>query len=260
METDYASIDKVYQSSINRSIIEDFMFKKGKGRHRVFDRVNKNLCRHGARLEVSRLDGKKPVALWSVLKCRDAVLAEPDHPRDEQDCVCVNYVFIGWSQETPKGGAGEGLWSMEFTWHSLGRYLERSSGSDLSKAILAAHDAVLKVDIREVKKKRMGPNQTKFTLHVGNDIWKCEFRFGYEVSMDEGLHIHVVARTHLDFNQLNPDQEVGLILPLTQVNGFSLGESWLTPAPFRDLERHGKKVSMKIAPEWRSLTQTIKRS
>jgi hypothetical protein len=92
LDADYRRLDATYRAMGGMA---DFVRKTGKGPQRIFDRWNDAFRGAGAHLEEMRLDGKEPVALWSILRPRDAVLANPDHPRDEQDCVCVNYVALG---------------------------------------------------------------------------------------------------------------------------------------------------------------------
>jgi len=138
LAADYAVFDATWRS-LNRSQVEDFMLKNGKGRRRIFDRINAAVTRCGGRLEALRRDGKPPLALWAILKPRDAVSVDPDHKRDDQDCVAVNCFAVGWQPEHPDGLIDEGLWTLEITDHALGRCLQRTPGIDLTAAIFELH-------------------------------------------------------------------------------------------------------------------------
>jgi hypothetical protein len=50
LAADYAVFDATWRS-FNRSQVEDFMLKNGKGRRRIFDRINAAVTRCGGRLE-----------------------------------------------------------------------------------------------------------------------------------------------------------------------------------------------------------------
>jgi hypothetical protein len=76
-------------------------------------------------LEGLRLDGNYPIALWSILKPRNAVTVDAAVESGQaQDCVCVNYIIMGRINNT--AWIGEGLWTLEIPDHALGRAVERS--------------------------------------------------------------------------------------------------------------------------------------
>ena len=87
-------------------------------------------------------------ALWSILKPRDSVYADTQHDLSEaefssltQDCVSVNYVYVG-----VRDGCifnGEGLWTLEVPDHALGRAVERSRMLTPETIIREAHRNVL---------------------------------------------------------------------------------------------------------------------
>ena len=235
LAADYGAFEAIWKS-ITVARMEDFMLKRGKGRRRVFDCINAAVTRHGARLEALRLD-KQPVALWAILKPRIAVALDADHPRDDQDCVCVNYFAAGWRPDSPGGCVSEGLWSAEVTDHALGRCLQRTPGVDLTEAIFAVHHAMLNVDARDLPQS---PERAiPFRLRVGPATWMCEIRIGYDISSN-GYGAHIVVRNYLEFDQLSPRQETEpMIEPRPQANAFRLGDGWLMPHPFRRLRRDG---------------------
>lgn len=245
LATNYAAIDSIIRS-IKQPVVEDFMFKSGKGRRRVFDRLNAQLCRHGAQLQALRLDGKQPLALWAVLKPRRAVTVNALEQRDEQPCVCLNYLLIGATPIEPAGCMQEGLWSLELTEHALGRWLQRSNNDNLDAAIFAAHHAALNVDMREWL---ADPERTTFALRQGADVWKGDIRIGADVSFGGMFTMHLVVRTYLAFDQLSPDQEFGLIVPRPLARDSRLGEGWLQPPPFCYIEVDGDRATGTYWPD-----------
>jgi hypothetical protein len=231
-----AAVETLF-STIKRRDVEDFMFKAARGRRRVFDRVDQQLRRHGAQLQALRLEGKRPCAIWAILRPRRAVTLNSDLPGDAQNCVTVNYLVFGSTPEEPMGALGEGLWTLEIKDHAIGRFFERGN-SDPDQAIFAIHDAVLNVDSRDLQ-----DGTRSVRLRVGDDVWCGEVRAGFDVSI-ANFGLHVIVRTHLGFDQLNPGQEFGLIQPRPQAGPYRLGESWLAPPPFRTLQINGERVTV----------------
>jgi hypothetical protein len=136
LEADYATFDAVYRRwSADDGPLLDFVKKRGKGRQRAFDRLASQMLGIGARLEGARFEGKEPVALWAILKPRGAVLVKPEHPRNQQACITLNYFAVGALSSARSGRAGvaEGLWSLQFQIHSLGRYFDRRRVDDHDK-------------------------------------------------------------------------------------------------------------------------------
>jgi hypothetical protein len=244
LAADYSAFDAIWKS-ITTTQVGDFMLKSAKGRRRVFDRINAAVTRCGARLEALRLDGRRPLALWAILKPRGAVSVDPEEPRDGQSCVCVNYFAAGWRPDTPGGCVSEGLWSFEMTDHALGRCLQRTPGVDLTAAIFAAHHAVLNVDSRDLPQEAAIP----FRLRVGPATWMCEIRVGYDISSND-REVRIVVRNYLEFDQLSPRQESELMIePRPQANGFRLGDAWLMPCPFRRLRCDGALMLTDVSIE-----------
>src|SRR5215467_200773 len=79
LAADYAAFDAIWKSLAASTQISDFMYKSGKGRRRIFDRINAAVTRCGGRLEALRLDGKHPLALWAILRPGATVTLDPDH-------------------------------------------------------------------------------------------------------------------------------------------------------------------------------------
>lgn len=221
LEVDHAAFMKACEVVV-RPTFRDFLRKKEKGRARVFKRINEAITRHGARLMHKRLTGNRPVALWAVLEPRTTLWVKPEHPRDEQDCVCLNFFYIGWIGD--RGVATEGLWTVEVTKHALGRYLQRSADRDPTEAIFAAHEALLKLPDSVLEK-------LQFKLRVGDHAWQCEPNFGRDPH--EEINVHITLRTYLEFDQLSPQQEAELVSSNMRTSGAPMAETWLLPIPLK---------------------------
>lgn len=98
----------------------EMVVKTGTGRRRAYDKIAAALKPAGAVLEVLDLEGPAPVAVWTVLTPRSAVMVDADDPADRQPCVCVNYIIAGRVDDDRVGKLGEGLWSMEVADHARG--------------------------------------------------------------------------------------------------------------------------------------------
>jgi hypothetical protein len=112
------------------------------GRQRAFAKIAKRIATTGATLEGIRLDGRSPCAVWSILKPRVSVRIEPDDPSDAQNCISVNYIYVGDLDGIPH--RADGLWTLEIPDHALGRLLHRSP-ADPAVSIAAAHHAALRL-------------------------------------------------------------------------------------------------------------------
>src|SRR5262249_7957420 len=88
----YATFSIAYDSDNLLAVAEDFVKKhSAKGRRRALDKLSRSFG-PGAVLDGLRIDGKHPLAVWSILKPRNAVTvnATPESGL-AQDCVCINY-------------------------------------------------------------------------------------------------------------------------------------------------------------------------
>ncbi len=220
LEADSEAINKVYNMIGKTMMFSDFLHKKEKGRARVFGRINAAVTARGARLMAKKLTGKNPAALWGVLTPRKMVWDKPEHPRDEQDCVCFDFFYMG------DGIMSTGLWTLEVTRHALGRYLQRSADRDPTEALFAAHYALLDLsdDVLETY---------QFRLRVGAHSWQCEPCFGNDPSKE--INVHIKVRTYLDYDQLSPQQEAELVSTNVKTSGEKIGKSWLLPPPLKHI-------------------------
>lgn len=71
---------------------------------------------------------------------------DPEDPGIRQECIAARALLVG----LPPGKARAGSivtcrWTVEFTQHAVGRLLERSPKADPVEAMMAAHDALMRV-------------------------------------------------------------------------------------------------------------------
>jgi hypothetical protein len=224
-------------------MIED-MVKRGSatGRRRAFDKIAAAVG-PGPILEGLRLDGEHPLAVWSILKPRDAVTvdAAPESGL-AQDCVTVNYMLAGMLPSTaPPGGRMvglcEGLWTLEVPDHALGRAIERSGL--LPDALIAeAHHQLLRLRADVVIRDRCFDGAQRFLVKAGAGGFVCSLRPGEEVSLGR-LTVSVRADTWLAEDMLHDDQ---VLLAEDGKPGERLGDCWLVPAPLCRIVRQGEQL------------------
>lgn len=200
------------------------------GRRRAFEKLRRLFA--GAFLEGVRLQGRYPLAVWSTLKPRTAVVVETnrDDPGLFQDCVVVDYWLAGALPGTDAGLA-DGLWTMEVSDHALGRALQRMPGADLTAILRAAHHAALRA-----RRSDAEPIGCSFLLPAGDGIFLCEIGTGADVSLGGEHEAHIRAKTWLDADQLYDDQRPVLI---DGIVGERLGDAVLLPAPLRRFTKEG---------------------
>jgi hypothetical protein len=79
----YAAVDRLFGSAVIGDAAHQMMAKKGDtGRRRAFDRSGAAAQQCGAVLEAVSLTGSDPIAVWAVLKPRDAVTVSATNPSD----------------------------------------------------------------------------------------------------------------------------------------------------------------------------------
>jgi hypothetical protein len=170
----YRTFDRAYQNhALLRPLIARMVKRGSAGRRRAFGRIVKALG-PGVTLEGVRLDGKYPLAVWSILRPRTSVTVDaPVETGLMQDCVAVNYVLAG---VLPPGmvGTAEGLWSLEIPDHALGRAIHRSGL--LPDAIIAeAHHNLLRLRAAVIIPNNRIDRQRTFFVKAGAGGFKCHF-------------------------------------------------------------------------------------
>jgi hypothetical protein len=222
LSRDYAIVDAILAGEALRKDVEAFCWRGSHtGRQRAFARIRQALAAHGAVLEGARLEGKAPLAVWSMLKPRLSVAVMPASPSEAQGCVAVNYLLLGVLPD--ERGAADGLWTLEVPDHALGRLLQRSS-ADPTGCILAAHHAALRLPVAAVVRNEA----TEFLFAAGPGVFVCETRMGADMDAKLSPRMRLRVRTWLADDMLRDDQK-----PLADagLTGARLGDGWLLPAP-----------------------------
>jgi hypothetical protein len=229
----------------------DMMFRKSKvGRERALAKLHKSFG-PGVVLECSRLEGKHPLAVWSILNPREAVtVLESDFPDDKlrgsllQDCVVLNYVIAGFMPDTT--GIAEGAWSIEVPDHALGRAVERSRLLHPGTLIREAHANLLAAPATALKHLSDTGQVDNIYVKAGPGCFVGGFLAAPDLSADNEINLHFRVATWLHDDQLRDDQ-----IPLARAeSGLRLGNSWLTPRPFCYLDESEGTVKPAIHEWW----------
>jgi hypothetical protein len=233
LAVNYRRLDRLFTSgALNTHVVELCSRSSSTGRQRAFAKVAKRIATTGATLDGVRLDGRAPCAVWSILKPRDSVAVDPDDPSDPQNCITVNYVYLGDVDGVPH--QADGLWTLEIPDHALGRLLHRSGAVDPAARIAAAHHAALRLRAADVFPSMATDSDFRFLVPAGPGAFVCGTAHGPDVSIDHQMSVHVRALTWLSTDMLRDDQ-----VPLIDdgAPGNRLGDSWLMPAPLRRIDK-----------------------
>ena len=208
------------------------------GRLRAFRRLRGLISK--AHLEAVSLAGKYPVAIWSVLKPREAVTVDNDDPSLQQDCVVIEYFVVGMLPNylgdrfhKVDSRANKGQWTLEVPDHALRRLIVRAPGVDIGATLMTAHHAVLRArdDNEQLFPAAVDPDKS-FLVPAGDGVFVCGLVLGEDVKF--GTAAHVFAHTWLHNDQLHDDQTPLLV---ERGTGARLGESLLLPLPLRRMTR-----------------------
>jgi hypothetical protein len=212
------------------------------GRERAFERISKALG-PGVTLESASLGkGNSSLAIWSILKPRDAVTVVAGDDRSErerwslaQDCVTVDYVLIGCVDSMILTGSG--LWTLEVPDHALGRAVERSRFLHPGAIIREAHLNLLDLPATVLNRTNFTNNNSSGAyIKAGPGCFAGHFRLGEDASIENRLGAHVRVKTWLDADQLFERQ---IVLCEKAAPGKRLGDGWLRPSPLRRIEQSG---------------------
>ncbi len=229
----YAAFDRAYGSAAFEEAAAEFATRNSvTGRQRAFARLHRTLAT-AATLEGVRLGGHHPIAVWSILCPRNAVLigkkdgSEID-PAFAQPCVAVNYAVVYRSDGVAL--RGDGLWALEVPDHALGRLMERSQASP-EAVIRAAHHNLLQLRIDQLTSAgRIVVGRRQFLVRAGDGGFICSFRVGPDKSLGGEYSLNVFAHTWISANMQHDDQ---VTLIDDGEPGHRLGDGPLLPAPLR---------------------------
>jgi hypothetical protein len=215
----YAVFEANFVRADRMAIVSDMVRGSTTTRNRAYQKLC-TLFGPGAFNEGVSLQRGKSLAIWSILKPRNAVTSKPheDAPPEvaaslAQDCVCVNYIVCG----TPRVIISDGLWTLEVPDHALGRAVERSGFLQPEQIIREAHMRLLSMPVEralDVHYIKAGPGCFAGKLT------------GTSKEVSYGTSIHVRVNTWLSDDMMGDNQ-----VPITEVGepGKRLGDSVLLP-------------------------------
>jgi len=236
----YAQFNTGYEQS--EPLVVDMIKSSRSGRERAFARI-KQAFGPGAILESANLGrNEKSRAIWSILKPRGAVAVIDALPDDipestrgsmAQDCVTVNYIFVGCL-----GGMAikaEGGWTLEVPDHALGRAVEYSGLLQPETIIRDAHRNLLDLPMTLADDENFtNPKSNGVYIKAGAGCFAGHLVVAPDQSTGYDLSVHVRVKTWIDDNRLRDDQ---VVLCEKGESGKRLGDSWLKPRPLVRIEQ-----------------------
>jgi hypothetical protein len=118
------------KEQLAQSLLEPAIRKRGIGRQRKLIDLRRMLP--GANVKISFKD----VLEVSWLSPKQAILADPQHQGEQQDCVLVCYL-IAWPP-SPRTIQAHSAWALEVSDHALARLLQRAPRADLRAVLFEA--------------------------------------------------------------------------------------------------------------------------
>jgi hypothetical protein len=237
----YAAMEAASASPEMKGAIADMVMRGTRvGRDRALAKIGR-LVGGGCALEQAQLDGKRPYAVFSVLKPREGVVisegGEPVEAALAQDCVAVHYLAVGCMSGVI--GSAEGLWSIEVPDHALGRAVARSGFLHPGAIIREAHASLLSLPANVVEQSAFDSKDGRGALvKAGPGAFVAQIWAASDVSLGGAIGVHVRARTWLADDMLHEDQTL-----LEPRDGEArLGDVWLRPVPFRRIVREGDRL------------------
>jgi hypothetical protein len=212
------------------------------GRRRAFDRLARLLAPTGAHLEGVRFTGRYPIALWTTIKPRGAVMVTAD-PSRNQSCVSVNYLLI--YQGGDHYNCAEGLWTLEIPDHAMGRLLHRSR-EEPTAAVLHAHHAALRLRQADILDHGMVREDYRFLLPTKSGAFVAAVVGGVDKrDPDDGFSVHIRCDTWISDDMMFEDQHKVLD---DGAPGERLGDSMFLPVPLRTIKVDTEAGTMIVSP------------
>ena len=234
----------IYSAAAQRDVEALTLRNSSIGRSRALQRLCK-AAGPGAYLERAAIDGPFPRVTWMRLVPRNAVVVDAADPGLRQDNVVAEYLIAG-ALVHRGGDITAGLWTLEFTDHSLGRMLQRSPHADPVNVMVAAHRNILKARVDDLRAV-MSTMRGTFLLPAGPGAFVCEVICGPDQSLGNSHSMFVTARTYLDADMLFETQ---VSIAVDARDGESrMGDSFLLPFPLRRMTAEGEPGNRLIAVE-----------
>jgi hypothetical protein len=183
------------KEKLARSIIEPAVRRRGVGRQRRLTELRRMLP--GANVRISHKD----VLEISWLSPKTAILANPQHQGEQQDCVLVCYL-IAWPP-TPRSIQAHSAWALEVSDHALARLLQRVPTADLRTALFDAGLAFCGAEA--VPMARLVGTQTSIYLAAASGAFAATV-IGAKTLDGQRHYTYARVHTFLSAPMLKPDQ------------------------------------------------------
>jgi hypothetical protein len=183
------------KEALAQSLIEPCIRKRGVGRQRKLTELRRLLP--GANVRVSFKD----VLEVSWLSPKTAILADPQHQGESQDCLLVCYLVA--FPPTPRSVTCHSAWALEAPDHACARFLQRAPKSDLRTALFDAALAFLAADAATVVP--LVGRDTSVYLPAGQGSFACTV-IGARTTDGRSSCVYARANTWLSDTMLRADQ------------------------------------------------------
>jgi hypothetical protein len=192
-----AVIETLLKKEKLAQIIEPAIRKRGVGRQRKLVDLRKKLP--GANIRISHKD----ILEISWLSPKRAILADPQHHGETQDCTLVCFM-IAWPP-TPRTIQAHSAWALEVSDHAAARMLQRVPTADLRSALFDAGLTFVTADANTMA--RLIGTQTSIYLPTASGAGAFAATCIGAKTLDGQRHF-TYARTHtfLSALMLRPDQ------------------------------------------------------
>jgi hypothetical protein len=183
------------KDKLAQSIIEPCIKKRGVGRQRKLVDLRKILP--GANVKISF----KNILEISWLSPKTAILANPQHHGESQDCTLV--CFVAAFPVTTRSITCHSAWALEAPDHACARFMQRAPKADLREALFAAGLSFLGASASTVVP--LVGQDTSIYLSAGPGSFACTV-IGARTTDGRSTYVYARANTWLSGSMLRADQ------------------------------------------------------
>jgi len=231
-------------------VIDNFMFKGGKGKERAFAKLQQMVP---AKLEF--VSNKPRCIVWSAPVCSTHILSKPTTMGEAQSAIVMEFIAVRFIHGRRGFAVDRGIWTLELSDHALGRMFQRNPEIDPFAALQQAHQSILAAADDSYKSR----NAIVYVsapggLFSGNIIWGglhtnavddpimtkfIQEKYGEEYNQ---VLVYFRAKTYLHDDQLGPHQK-----PLRK-GIHSFGQGLMLPYTLRSIHPTDEEPNYTVIP------------
>jgi hypothetical protein len=200
----FAKLKRAFDSKQVAAAGRDFSKASTHNRQRAWQVLSRSF--EGlAWLETVRLDGVRPLAIWSAISAGSNPLFAAEReltPDEEQQAVVLHYLCAGRLPQSVRGIVlGTATWTCSVTAHALGRQIMRSPTADIDADLLLLHRTLLAAPVSSASEMIRG----SFIVPTSFGGFWCSADMHIGGKSKERL-FHVRARTYVGRDQIADEQ------------------------------------------------------